>query len=63
MEDITNFQERIIAEYEKIAFAEPGGEVKVGDKLRALDALWRITQGDSPAHDPADRLVIQTEYV
>lgn len=42
--------EHVLGELAAIAFAEPGagnGAVKVADKLRALEMLYRHLQGDS----------------
>ena len=55
--------DRITAELEKIAFAEIGGDVKVGDKLRALDALLSIIRRDAAPLLPAETLIIDREYV
>lgn len=55
-------REKIIAEYEAIAFAAIGGAVKVSEKLKALAALWEIAAGFSLA-SAREPLVINYEYV
>ena len=48
MEKIT--AERVLAELAEIAFAEPAPPVKVGDKLRALELIYKyLGLGDGAA--------------
>lgn len=62
MESIEKIRKRVVSEYKKIAFAPIGGEVKVTDKLRALDAYWTLVSGDQFVPDDG-RMVIIREYV
>lgn len=63
MENVDRARKRVIAEYKKIAFAEIGGDVKVSDKLRALDAYWLLVSGEAAAPSGSGVVIVREEYV
>ena len=57
--------ERIKAEYESIAFAPLGGEIKASDKIRALDQFYDILKAERKQErdEVAPVVNIRAEYV
>lgn len=56
-------EERILREYEKLAFADTSdGEVKVSDKLRALDQYRAMTERRSGRGVADDGLTMVVNY-
>lgn len=57
--------ERIKKEYETIAFAPLGGDIKASDKIRALDQFYDIlkAEGKQDREDRTPVVNIRTEYV
>lgn len=62
-DEFTDREERILHEYEKIAFADTtNGEIKVSDKLRALDQYRSIIERRGAREESDMSVVVNYDY-
>ena len=63
MLDLEKIRDAVMDEYKKIAFAPLGNDLKVTDKIKALDAYWTLASGQMYTPDDDSGIRIRVEYV